>query len=143
MAENSRAVFIVATANEMERLPPELIRKGRLDEIFFVDLPGPEVRSAVYEVHLEKRGHNHIKFELIPWWQRPQVSLPRLSKPSSLPRTARGSEEPLETRDILKKHAPPGPLSGDGRENRRLATLGPSANSSADWDTYAQLVHCH
>lgn len=55
MAENSRQVFIVATANNIEQLPPELIRKGRMDEIFFVDLPNTAIRERVLTIHLEKR----------------------------------------------------------------------------------------
>lgn len=56
MAENSAAVFLVATANNIQALPPELIRKGRLDEIFFVDLPDAETRNEIFRIHLEKRG---------------------------------------------------------------------------------------
>ena len=55
MAENNKPVFIVATANNIEALPPELIRKGRLDEIFFVDLPDLEARKEIFRIHLEKR----------------------------------------------------------------------------------------
>ena len=55
MAENKHAVFIVATANQIDDLPPELIRKGRLDEIFFVDLPTEDVREIIFEIHLTKR----------------------------------------------------------------------------------------
>jgi len=56
MAERKSAVFIVATANDISRLPPELVRKGRLDEIFFVDLPNRTVRTLIFGVHLGKRG---------------------------------------------------------------------------------------
>lgn len=56
MAEHQARVFIVATANDIRRLPPELLRKGRLDEIFFVDLPGREARQAILELHLDRRG---------------------------------------------------------------------------------------
>ena len=56
MAERRSAVFIVATANDVTRLPPELIRKGRLDEIFFFDLPDEATRGAILQVHLQKRG---------------------------------------------------------------------------------------
>lgn len=56
MAERKSPVFIVATANDIERLPPELVRKGRFDEIFFVDLPKPDARRTILEVHLSKRG---------------------------------------------------------------------------------------
>ena len=55
MAERKSQVFIVATSNDISRLPPELIRKGRLDEIFFVDLPDQEAREAIVEIHLAKR----------------------------------------------------------------------------------------
>jgi len=55
MAENEQAVFIVATANQIDALPPELIRKGRLDEIFFVDLPKEPVRKQIFQIHFDKR----------------------------------------------------------------------------------------
>lgn len=55
MAERKSAVFIVATANDITRLPPELVRKGRLDEIFFVDLPDRAVRAEIFGVHLGRR----------------------------------------------------------------------------------------
>ncbi|MDH3220638.1 MAG: AAA family ATPase [Gammaproteobacteria bacterium] len=55
MAENRRPVFIVATSNNIDQLPPELIRKGRLDEIFFVDLPQAAIRREIFNIHLEKR----------------------------------------------------------------------------------------
>jgi SpoVK/Ycf46/Vps4 family AAA+-type ATPase len=56
MAENTHPVFIVATANQIDILPPELIRKGRLDEIFFVDLPGDAIRTQIFHIHLARRG---------------------------------------------------------------------------------------
>ncbi len=56
MAERRSAVFIVATANDISALPPELVRKGRLDEIFFVDLPVPQVRELILAIHLDKRN---------------------------------------------------------------------------------------
>ena len=55
MAEKKQPVFIVATSNDIQQLPPELIRKGRLDEVFFVDLPSPEVREAILNIHARKR----------------------------------------------------------------------------------------
>jgi SpoVK/Ycf46/Vps4 family AAA+-type ATPase len=54
MAERKSAVFLVATANDIERLPPELMRKGRFDEIFFVDLPDAATREAILRIHLGK-----------------------------------------------------------------------------------------
>jgi SpoVK/Ycf46/Vps4 family AAA+-type ATPase len=55
MAERKAPVFLVATANDIERLPAELVRKGRFDEIFFVDLPEAHVRREIFEIHLDKR----------------------------------------------------------------------------------------
>jgi SpoVK/Ycf46/Vps4 family AAA+-type ATPase len=56
MAEREAPVFLVATANRIDQLPPELIRKGRMDEIFFVDLPDLPTRQAIFDIHLKKRG---------------------------------------------------------------------------------------
>ena len=55
MSEHKARVFIVATANDISRLPPELMRKGRLDEIFFVDLPDDATRRDILALHLERR----------------------------------------------------------------------------------------
>lgn len=55
MAERKAKVFLVATANAVHELPPELLRKGRFDEIFFVDLPNPPVRAELFRLHLQKR----------------------------------------------------------------------------------------
>ncbi len=64
MAEKSTPVFIVATANDITALPPELIRKGRMDEIFFVDLPRPETRAEILKIHLQKRDITHTEIKL-------------------------------------------------------------------------------
>jgi len=62
--EKKRPVFVVATANDVTLLPPELLRKGRFDEIFFVDLPAAEERKEIFRVHLTKRKFNLEKFDL-------------------------------------------------------------------------------
>ena len=64
LQERKGDVFVVATANDVSRLPPELLRKGRLDEIFFVDLPGLEDRKALFEIHLRRRKHKPAGFDL-------------------------------------------------------------------------------
>ncbi len=64
MAEKKTRVFIVATANQIEALPPELIRKGRLDEIFFVDLPDQQTREDIFRIHLDKREIPQQNIEL-------------------------------------------------------------------------------
>lgn len=63
MAERKSAVFMVATANDIQSLPPELMRKGRFDEIFFVDLPDAETREIIFSIHLKKRGLDPSKFD--------------------------------------------------------------------------------
>lgn len=55
MAERKSDVFMVATANDISVLPPELMRKGRMDEIFFVDLPDDEIRRAIFLIHAKRR----------------------------------------------------------------------------------------
>ncbi len=55
LAEKNKPVFMVATANNIDALPPELIRKGRFDEIFFVDLPKHAVRVSIFKIHLKRR----------------------------------------------------------------------------------------
>lgn len=65
MAEKTSPVFVVATANNIQSLPPELLRRGRFDEIFFVGLPTQEERKAIYEVHLSRlRAHNLQNYDL-------------------------------------------------------------------------------
>jgi SpoVK/Ycf46/Vps4 family AAA+-type ATPase len=56
LAEQRARVFIVATANDITALPPEMVRKGRFDEIFFVDLPNAAVRATILTIHAQKRG---------------------------------------------------------------------------------------
>jgi ATPase family associated with various cellular activities (AAA) len=64
LSEKQAPVFVVATANDISQLPPELLRKGRLDEIFFVDLPTLEEREEIFRIHLRKRGRDDAQFDL-------------------------------------------------------------------------------
>jgi SpoVK/Ycf46/Vps4 family AAA+-type ATPase len=64
LAERKSKVFVVATANDISILPPELLRKGRLDEIFFVDLPDASSRGEVFAIHLKRRGQTLEAFDL-------------------------------------------------------------------------------
>ena len=64
LSERKRPVFVVATANDIMRLPAELVRKGRFDEIFFVDLPAAENRRDILQIHLRKRLLEPAQFEL-------------------------------------------------------------------------------
>ncbi len=64
MAEKQQQVFIVATANDISRLPPELMRKGRMDEIFFVDLPDFDSRVEIFAIHIKRREQDTAKVDL-------------------------------------------------------------------------------
>jgi SpoVK/Ycf46/Vps4 family AAA+-type ATPase len=66
MSERRKPVFVVATANDIARLPPELVRKGRFDEIFFVDLPAERNRREILAIHLRKRCLDPAGFDLGP-----------------------------------------------------------------------------
>ncbi len=64
MAEKTSRVFVVATANDISSLPPELVRKGRFDELFFVDLPSADIRQKIFSIHLSMRDQDCQKFAL-------------------------------------------------------------------------------
>ena len=64
LSEKTAPVFVVATANDISQLPPELLRKGRLDEIFFVDLPDRDERVEIFRIHLSKRGRDAARFDM-------------------------------------------------------------------------------
>lgn len=64
MQEKTSPVFVMATANRVERLPGEFLRKGRFDEIFFVDLPTPEEKKEIFKIHLLKRRKEISRFDL-------------------------------------------------------------------------------
>jgi hypothetical protein len=64
LQERSGAVFVVATANDVTALPPELLRRGRFDELFFVDLPDPRARRTILAVHLRRRGRDPAEYDV-------------------------------------------------------------------------------
>jgi SpoVK/Ycf46/Vps4 family AAA+-type ATPase len=64
LSEKTAPVFVMATANDISQLPAELLRKGRLDEIFFVDLPTEEERAEILRIHLTKRGRDASAFDI-------------------------------------------------------------------------------
>jgi SpoVK/Ycf46/Vps4 family AAA+-type ATPase len=64
MAERKSQVFVVATANDISTLPPELVRKGRFDEIFFVDLPDARIRASILAIHLTNRNQPLASFDI-------------------------------------------------------------------------------
>jgi SpoVK/Ycf46/Vps4 family AAA+-type ATPase len=64
LSEKQKPVFVLATANDISQLPPELLRKGRLDEIFFVDLPTTPERKDIFRIHFSKRKRDPARFDL-------------------------------------------------------------------------------
>ena len=64
LQEKTAPVFVIATANNISQLPPELLRKGRFDEIFFVDLPSKTDRAEIFRIHITKRGRDPESFDL-------------------------------------------------------------------------------
>jgi len=64
MQDREGGVFLAATSNNIQSLPPEMLRKGRFDEIFFVDLPDAQMRAALFALHLKKRGRDAAAFNL-------------------------------------------------------------------------------
>jgi hypothetical protein len=113
MAERKSQVFVVATANDISALPPELVRKGRFDEIFFVDLPSDNVRRSILSIHLSNRDQSLKNFDL--------AELTRVSKGfsgaeieqaivSSL-YAAHAKREPLATAHVLAEIEATRPLS--------------------------------
>ena len=64
LSEKTAPVFVVATANDISQLPPELLRKGRLDEIFFVDLPSLEERQEIFRIHITRHQRDAAQFDV-------------------------------------------------------------------------------
>jgi SpoVK/Ycf46/Vps4 family AAA+-type ATPase len=64
LQEKTSPVFVIATANNVSALPPELLRKGRFDEIFFCDLPDRDDRRSIIDIHLRKKGRDPGQFDL-------------------------------------------------------------------------------
>lgn len=65
MQERASRVFFVATANSVRQLPPEFMRKGRIDEVFFIDLPSSGARTDIFRLHLAQRGEDPARFDAV------------------------------------------------------------------------------
>jgi SpoVK/Ycf46/Vps4 family AAA+-type ATPase len=139
LAEKRKPVCVLATANDVDRLPPEFLRKGRFDEVFFLDLPTREEREAILKVHLEKRGYSMIaqKFNL------PEVAkvtegfvgaeLEAVVKDAMFP-AFMDSERELVTPDLVKSAGEMVPLAKSRAEHiqklRKLVLNGEARNAS-------------
>jgi len=64
LQEKTKPVFVIATCNNIGQLPPEMLRKGRFDEIFFIDLPDEDERKEIFQIHLAKRKRDPQKFDM-------------------------------------------------------------------------------
>ena len=65
LQEKKKPVFVIATSNDITMLPPEILRKGRFDEIFFVDLPEQAEREEIFKIHLNKRRRDTKRFDCV------------------------------------------------------------------------------
>ena len=120
-------MFIVATANDITALPPELVRKGRFDEIFFVDLPSPAARAEILGIHCKKRGITLSDADIQALAARSEgFSGAEIEQAIvSALYTAHSSKQSVDARLIAaraRSHA--AAVGGDGREDRRAARLG-------------------
>jgi hypothetical protein len=139
MQEKEKPVCLLATANDVNRLPPEFLRKGRFDEVFFLDLPTREERSAILKVHLRKRGYQQAgqRFDLDKVLDATDgfvgAELEALVKDALFPAFMDG-ERQLETGDLVKSAGAMVPLAKSRAEHidnlRGLVKSGEARNAS-------------
>jgi len=115
LAEKSSTVFVVATANDISQLPPELVRKGRFDEIFFVDLPAPRVRLDILGIHLRQRELDPEAFDL--------VSLVATSEGFSGAEIEQGIVAALYAARALRQEVETGHILAEFKRSRPLSVL--------------------
>ena len=139
MSEKQKPVIVLATANDVERLPPEFLRKGRFDEVFFLDLPTDEERVAILKVHLEKRGYSQValNFNLAQVVAKTKgfvgAELEALVKDALFPAFMAG-ERAILTDDLVKSACEMVPLAKsrahDIQKLRKLVLDGEARNAS-------------
>jgi SpoVK/Ycf46/Vps4 family AAA+-type ATPase len=144
LQEKTAPVFVVATANDIERLPPEVLRKGRFDEIFFVDLPAEAERREIFAIHLTKRARKPELFDLdhlaeasegYSGAEIEQVVLEAMFN-------AYGQKPDIETSDLLFALTRLVPLSRTMRKSindRRMWGLGRTVSASSRTDVQQSL----
>jgi SpoVK/Ycf46/Vps4 family AAA+-type ATPase len=139
MQEKEAPVFVFATANAVSRLPPELLRKGRFDELFFLDLPTASEREQILEVHLRRKGMTMIRqhFDLRRISQATEgfvgAELEAVVNEAMFPAFLDSRRE-VETEDLLKAAGDMVPLARSHREHienmRQLVVSGEARNAS-------------
>ena len=141
MQEKTAPVFVFATANNVDRLPPELLRKGRFDEVFFLDLPTHSERVKILEVNLKERGYSMLsqRFELNAVASATEgfvgAELQALVNDAMFP-AFRDHRRELETEDLLDAARAMVPLSASHKqvieELRMMVTNGQARKASDD-----------
>ena len=128
MQEKTAPVFVVATANRIAELPPELLRKGRFDEIFFIDLPSPRERADIFAIHLRRRGRDPVRVRRRPARARSRAAsrAPRSSRRSSPASTRRSRSAASSTQAHVDRgaHRDPPAVDHDARGHRAAARVG-------------------
>lgn len=139
LQEKTAPVFVVATANDIDKLPPEVLRKGRFDEIFFVDLPSTTERKDIFRIHLGRRGRNPALFDLdllashTEGFSGAEIEQTVIEAMFSV----YGLKDDIETADVLLAARTLVPLSRTMRQsisNRRMWAIGRTVNASSDGD---------
>lgn len=104
LQEKENTVFVVATANDISTFPPEFLRKGRFDEVFFVDFPNEEERERIFEIHLEKRGRNPEDYDCLKLAKNTEgycgADIEEIVK-LTLERAFVNGDEDIDTQDIM------------------------------------------
>jgi len=146
MQEKTAPVFVFATANNVRRLPPELLRKGRFDEVFFLDLPTHAERITILEVHLRERGYSMLsqRFNLATVASATEgfvgAELQALVNDAMFP-AFRDNRRELETGDLLNAAGAMVPLSASHQEHieqlRQMVVSGQARNASDDRNALA------
>jgi len=114
MQERQSSTFLVATANDVSALPPELLRKGRFDEIFFIDLPGEDARRAILGIHLSNRKRDPKSFDLdalVAATERYSGAEIEAGIESALRDAFGNGQRPLETKDLVEAYRRSPPIS--------------------------------
>jgi SpoVK/Ycf46/Vps4 family AAA+-type ATPase len=118
MQEKTRGLFVAATANRIDLLPAQLIRKGRFDEVFFVDLPIPEEQIEIFKIHLKRRGVDASGFDITQMtqftvgWSGAEIEQCVVSAITR----ARLEERPITEHDLISIAAKTVPLSRTMKE---------------------------
>lgn len=139
LQEKTAPVFVVATANDIERLPAEVLRKGRFDEIFFVDLPSTSERKDIFKIHLARRGRHPQHFNMdalaaaTEGFSGAEIEQTVIEAMFNV----YGVKDDIETDDVVYAANSLVPLSRTMRKaisNRRMWAIGRTVNASTDGD---------